>query len=86
MLYGCPYRGIVWADGRLAFKFADPHNALRALEATVRAGTAPPVQARDLMRAYFSLRADLAHARAAQERRQGTTRSGAGAPGDQGGC
>jgi len=76
MVYGCAYRGIVWADGRLAFKFADPHNELRALDAALRARTAPPVQARDLMRAYFCLRTDLAHARAAQARRHG-------APGDQ---
>jgi len=74
LVYGCPYRGIAPAGGRLGFRFADPDDALPALEAAVRARTAPPVQPRDLMLVYFDLRRDMAHARAARERRQGTTR------------
>ena len=74
VVYGAPYRGIFPAGGRLGFRFADPDDALPALEAALRARTAPPVQPRDLMLVYFDLRRDLAHARAAQERRQGTTR------------
>lgn len=79
LVYGAPYQGIVWADGRLAFKFADPHDELRALAGALRRHEAPPVQPRALMAAYFDLRRDLARALAAQARRQG-------APGDRGGC
>ncbi len=77
LVYGCPYRGIAPAGGRLGFRFADPDDALPALEAALRARTAPPVQPRTLMAAYFALRNDLAHARAAQERRQGAAACGA---------
>ena len=77
IVYGCPYRGIAPAGGRLGFRFADPDDALPALEAALRARTAPPVQPRTLMAAYFALRNDLAHARAAQERRQGAAACGA---------
>ncbi len=86
VVYGCPYRGIAPAGGRLGFRFADPDDALPALEKALRARTAPPVQPRDLMFAYFGLRHDMARAKAAQERRQGATRSGARVPGDRGGC
>ncbi len=74
IVYGCPYRGIAPAGGRLGFRFADPDDVLPALEAALRARTAPPVQPRDVMLVYFDLRAALARAKAAQERRQGTTR------------
>jgi hypothetical protein len=76
IVYGCPYRGIAPAGGRLGFRFADPDDALPALEAAVRARTAPPVQPRTLMTAYFTLRTDLAHARAAREGRQGAATRG----------
>lgn len=74
LVYGCPYRGIFPAGGRLGFRFADPDDALPALEQALRARTAPPVQPRTLMAAYFTLRHDMARARAAQERRPGATR------------
>jgi len=86
VVYGAPYRGIFPAGGRLGFRFADPDDALPALEEALRACTAPPVQPHSLMRAYFTLRHDMARAKAAQERRQGATRSGASVPGDRGGC
>jgi len=74
VVYGAPYRGIFPAGGRLGFRFADPDDALPALEEALRARTAPPVQPRTLMAAYFTLRHDMARAKAAQERRQGATR------------
>ncbi len=77
IVYGCPYRGIAPAGGRLGFRFADPDDVLPALEAALRARTAPPVQPRDLMLVYFDLRRDMAHARADQERRQGAAACGA---------
>jgi len=73
LVYGCPYRGIFPAGGRLGFRFADPDDALPALEEALRARNAPPVQPHALMRAYFTLRQDMARARAAQVRRQGAT-------------
>ncbi len=74
VVYGAPYRGIFPAGGRLGFRFADPDDALPALEEALRGRTAPPVQPRDLMAVYFDLRHDMARALADQERRRGTTR------------
>ena len=71
---GEAYLGVLPLGDRWGFAFADPHGTLREQAKAVWRRAGPPVQPRDFMGNYFDLRADLAHARAAQESRPGATR------------
>lgn len=71
---GEAYLGVLPLGDRWGFAFADRDGTLREQAKAVWRRTGPSVQPRDLMLAYFDLRADLARAKAAQERRQDTTR------------
>lgn len=81
LAYGAPYEGIVPAGGRLGFRFADPDDALPALAEALWRHEAPPVQPRDLMRAYFDLRRDLARALAARAHGPAAAAGGSGGDG-----
>lgn len=63
---GEAYLGVVEAGGRFGFAFTDRAGTLRDKARAVWRGVAPPAQSRDVLAAYFTLRADLAAVRAAQ--------------------
>jgi len=71
---GEAYLGVLPLGDRWGFAFADLDGTLREKAKAVWRRAGSPVQPRDLMFVYFDLRADLARAKAARERRPGTTR------------